>query len=605
MANLPTEILTMIFEYALPWFSNPATDESGLFQDRLKEGNPLTKVCRRWRYLVLPKILRSVTISECTFLTKSAHCHNCRTSANKHLVSVPVVRSLFDGTATLEATQLADHIRTVALSPVPCERRSANGEDSLESGFVFFLPRVETVVLPSNLVRNFLNGSSAHGLSLALKPLPSVRIYNSTSSIGSPYRRRATFSSSNDLDEFSTSWIIPEDIKKLEVDGDCLRMFEKMPLVLLEELTVNRRSYGDKFIQPPPIVSLITLLSNYNAEFSTLSKVTIRWLPKSDQSFPALGGSTSKDACLCSTLASIISLEHLDTSTICPLFFAKKLGKCVTSVAFEYPCVHSRARPPPPTKHQDLRALVGPAMEMRNRLIPEATEPSRVSTLISLLSTKSRDKPHLIESSLTTPPAYTLDLSRKVVRVTEYSAKAATRYRLYINSLVARSTKAIVAREDKKLLSEYAIAARSKSLTDSWHCSWTGPSTTKKQRTTVLRWDYDVDMDVFFGGATAGEFMVLGRQKDRLLNAREAEERKAKKAEMEKLKSVTPPKKRSRKRKQDTADPVQTTTPIAESPSKRQKSSQGVVLPPISSLLATTSIKTTSTNVFQGYTMWA
>ncbi|KAK6544853.1 hypothetical protein TWF694_001534 [Orbilia ellipsospora] len=587
ISKLPTEILSMIMEYTLPWFSQP-DDESVSFHEKLTGASPLIRVCQRWRYLLLPKLLRSVTISECTFLTKSAHCQNCMLSAGKHLVSVPIVRSLFDGTATPEVTQLAEHIRTVSLSATSCERRSMNGEDSLESGFVFFLPRVQTVVIPSNLVRNFMNGASAHGLNLNQKTLPNIRIHALPSNLSIAARRRLALSDYIDSDEFMDSWIIAEDIKRLEVDGDCLQMCTRMEMLLLEELTINRRSHGDKFIQPPTLSTLATLFSRYNTEFSTLSKVTIRWLPKAESPAFLAANNASHDNCTCVTLAGIPSLEYLDTSTVCPLFFTKKVGKCMKSVAFEYSCVTTKTRPPPPIKYQEFRTLITSAHEMRNRLISDDIDHSRISTKISLISTKARDKPHTMDVSLTTPPAYSIDLGRKVVRVTEYSAKAATRYRLYINSLVARSTKAIMAREDKKLLSEYAIAARANSLTNRWDCSWTGAATTaKKQRTTVLKWDYDVDLDVFFSGAASGEFMVLGRAKDRLLNARETEERKAKKAEMERLKKAAPPKKRSRKRKQDPqAEPPQLDTqPIVDSATKKPKVSSGVVLPPISTLL--------------------
>ncbi|KAF3941775.1 hypothetical protein ABW19_dt0203716 [Dactylella cylindrospora] len=581
ISKLPPELLWMIFDYALPSLSRSTIDDPAFFQERLKEGIPMMKVCRQWRYMLLPKILRSVTVSECTFLTKSAHCQFCQ--IHRYLVSVPVVRSLFDGTATIEMMQMAEHIRTVALSPLPCERRSKNGEDSLESGFVYFLPRVETVVLPSSLVRNFLNGSSAHGLNLNPKALPNIRVYNPTPA--APTRRRLPFSDFHDVGDVGGSWIIPEDVKKLELDGDCLRLCAKIPMLLLEELTIDRRSHGDKFAQTPPASALCQFLSLYSTEFSTLSRITLRWLPKPDPSFPLSSGSNStQDPCLCSLLASIPSLEHLDLSSICPLLFAKKVGKCISSVAFEYPCVLNRTRPPPPTKYTNIRSLIGPATEMRTRLIPEGVESSRVPTVITLISIKSRDMPHLVEASLTTPPSYSLDLAKKITRVTEYSAKAATRYKLYINSLVTRSTKTILAREPKGLLSEYAIAAHAKSLTDTWHCSYIGPPASKKQRTTVLKWNYDVDLDVFLSGASSGEFMTLGRQKDRILNAREAEERKMRKLEMEKIKSAAPPKKRSRKRKADTQDmPIQV---LGVTPGKKQKQKQGsaVVLPPVATV---------------------
>ncbi|KAF3904988.1 hypothetical protein AA313_de0201736 [Arthrobotrys entomopaga] len=586
ISRLPTEILSMIMEYTLSWFGHP-DDESVSFHEKLTGANPLIRVCQRWRYLLLPKLLRSVTISECTFLTKSAHCQNCMLSAGKHLVSVPIVRSLFDGTATPEVTQLAEYIQTVSLSAMPCERRSLNGEDSLESGFVFFLPRVQTVVIPSNLVKNFMNGASAHGLNLDQKVLPNIRIHALPSSLSVTRRRPPLASDSIEADQLMHSWIIPEDIKRLEVDGDCLQMCTKMEMLLLEELTINRRSHGDKFIQPPTLSTLATLFSRYNTEFSTLSKVTIRWLPKAEPSFLA-SGSASNDNCPCVTLAGIPSLEYLDASAVCPLFFTKKIGKCMKCVAFEYPCVMTKTRPPPPIKYQEFRTLITSANEMRNRLILDEMEQCQVSTKISLISNKARDKPHTMDISLNTSPAYTVELGEKVVRVTEYSAKAATRYRLYINSLVARSTKAIMAREDKKLLSEYAIAARANSLTNRWNCTWTGPApTAKKQRTTVLKWDYNVDLDVFLSGAGSGEFMVLGRAKDRLLNARETEERRAKKAEMERLKKTAPPKKRSRKRKQDTKEqPLRPDTQNVTDPAtKKPKLDSGVVLPPISSLL--------------------
>ncbi|EPS37959.1 hypothetical protein H072_8309 [Dactylellina haptotyla CBS 200.50] len=584
ITKLPTEILAIIFEYCLPWLSNSEAEETTLFQEKLQGGGPLIRVCQRWRYILLPRLIRSVTISECTFLTKSAHCNSCVTMAGRHLVSVPIVRSLFDGTATAEVTQLAEHIRTVTLTPTLCERRSINGEDSLESGFVFFLPRVETVIIPSNLVRNFMNGASAHGLALQQKTLPNIRIHNTVPALNSTARRRLAFSDFIDTEEFRSSWIVPEDIKRLEVDGDCLQMCTRMEMLLLEELTINRRSHGDKFIQPPALSTLITLFSRYNTDFSTLSKITIRWLPKSEPVFASTP--SSQDSCTCVTLAGIPSLEHLDASAVCPLFFAKKTGKCAKSVAFEYNCVANRVRPTSPTKYHEFRTLITSATEMRGRLILDPIEPSRFSTTISLISTKARDKPSTIDASLTTFPAYSIDLSTKVVRVTEYSAKAATRYKLYINNLIDRSTKAIAGREDKRLLSEYAIAARAKSLIDRWDCKWIAPAGVRKQRTTVLRWSYDVDMDVFFAGAAAGEFMVQGRLKDRLLNAREAEERKVKKAEMERMKSVAPPKKRSRKRKQDIEEKVtqpdnQPALPVA----KKHKPSLGLS---ISDLLAAT-----------------
>ncbi|KAF3911324.1 hypothetical protein ABW21_db0205247 [Orbilia brochopaga] len=600
ITKLPTEILGMIFEQALPWFSNPALQDPVFFQDRLREATPFMKVCRRWRYTLLPQVLRSITISECTFLTKSAHCAHC--TANTSLVSVPVVRSLFDGSSTPESRQLADFIRTVALSPQPCERRHIDGEDSLESGFVFFLPNVESVVLPSHRVKPFLNSASKHGHNLGLKSLPNFRIDNTSAHQYLPARRRIGFPDPLDLTDVATSWVIPEDIRKLEVEGECLRMCTSWPMLLLEELTINRRNPGDKFMQSPAPSTLCQFLSCYTMEFSVLSRITIRWLPKSDQGLP-IAGSAPQDTCLCSIFGSIPSLEYLDASTVCPLLFGRKTGKCINSVAFEFPCATSRHRPPPATKQHNLRALVAPALEMRARLIPADTEPSRVSTSITLATIKSRDKPESVELSLNTPPSYTLDISKHVVRVTEYSAKAATRYKAYVSSLVSRSTTSIIAREDKRLLSEYAIAARAKMLTDSWHCAWSGAQSTKKQRSTVLKWDYDVDMDVFFSGAFAAEFMILGRQKDRLLNAREAEERKARKAELEKLRSAaaTTPKKRvSKKRKADTVveeeqpvvlDGPQKLAPIEETTTttrrkKRRTASSVVSLPPIAGLLA-------------------
>ncbi|KAK6332270.1 hypothetical protein TWF696_002991 [Orbilia brochopaga] len=605
ITKLPTEILGMIFEQALPWFNAQAPHDPVLFQDRLRDATPFMKVCRRWRYTLLPQVLKSITISECTFLTKSAHCANC--ISNTPLVSVPVVRSLFDGTSTPESRQLADYIKTVALSPLPCDRRHVDGEDSLESGFVFFLPNVESVVLPAHRVKAFLNAASKHGHRLGLKSLPNFRIYNASAHQYIPQRRRAGYPDPLDLADVANSWVIPEDIRKLEIEGECLRLCATWPMLLLEDLTINRRNFGDKFIQSPAPATLCQFLSCYTMDFAVLSRITIRWLPKSDQGLPIVG-SSPPDSCLCSMFALIPSLEHIDASTVCPLLFGKKTGRCISSVVFEFPCATSRHRPPPPTKHHNLRALVTPALEMRARLIPEDTEPSRVPTVISLASIRSRDKPESVEPSLNTPPSYTLDIGRNVVRVTEYSAKAATRYKAYVSSLVGRSTQAIIAREDKRLLSEYAIAARAKTLTDSWQCAWTGPQTAKKQRSTVLRWDYDVDMDVFFSGAVSGEFMVLGRQKDRLLNTREAEERKARKAELEKLKSAAAaaaPKKRTKKRKVDAAiddsvtaasqavtiDGAPKLAPIEETSTRRKKrktTSNVVNLPPIAGLLTET-----------------
>ncbi|KAJ6259381.1 hypothetical protein Dda_6282 [Drechslerella dactyloides] len=597
ITKLPSEILSMIFEQALPWFNNPALQDPMAFQDRLKGATPFMKVCRRWRYTLLPQVLKSITISECTFLTKSAHCAVC--ISNNSLVSVPVVRSLFDGTSTPESRQVADFIKTVAISPSLCERRQPDGEDSLESGFVFFLPNIESVVLPSHRVKSFLNAASKHGHNLGQKSLPNIRIYNTSHHYMPQPRRRLGFQDPLDITDVADSWVIPEDIKKLEIEGECLRLCTSWPMLLLEDLTINGRNFGDKLFTSPPPSTICQFLSCYTTDFSVLSRITIRWLPKTDQGLPIVGN-TPPDICLCSVFASIPSLEHLDASTVCPLLFGKKTGKCISSVVFEYPCATSRHRPPPPTKHHNLRALVGPAAEMRARLIPADIEPSRVPTLISLATIRSRDRPESMELSLNTPPSYTLDFSRNVVRVTEYSAKAATRYKQYINGLVGRSMKSIVAREDKRLLSEYAIAARAKSLTDSWQCVWNCLQSTKKQRSVLIRWDYEVDMEVFFNGAVSGEFMVLGRQKDRLLNTREAEERKARKLEMEKLKSAAAaaPKKRTKKRKADAAvdesiigasqgailDGPQKLAPI-ETTTRRKKRRTASSLPPIAKIL--------------------
>ncbi|EWC45459.1 hypothetical protein DRE_00858 [Drechslerella stenobrocha 248] len=596
VSKLPTEILTMIFKHTLNFcYSSKQVDPtSQLFSFKLKEATPLMRVCRRWRYTLLPTVLRDITISECTFLTKSAHCPHC--VQNKHLVSVPIVRSLFDGTATPEVRRLADHIRTVALSPLPCTRRHHDGEDSLESGFVFFLPNVETVILPSDLTKAFLNGASVHGLDLDLKSLPAIKIYNT-----SPYsqgRRRVGVRDPSDLAEVTSKWVIPQDIKKLEVDGGSLQMCTSLPMLLLEELSINQRLYQDKFVQPAPSVStLCQFLSYYTTNFTVLSRITMRGLLKQDPG-PYFEPNGISGSCICSLLASIPSLEHLDVLAVCPLFFTEKVQKCIKSVSWGDSCNKNRSHSHVPTKLHNLQALISSATDMRARLIPEDTDRSRVPTLLTWATVTSREEPWLADKSLTAQPTYSFDLAKNSVQVLEYSSKAATRYQRYITGIVERSVVAISAREDKKLLSEYAIAARAKYLTDSWKSSWTGPPVAKKQRTTVLTWNYEVDIDVFLAGASAGEFMVIGRQKDRLLNTREAEERKARKAEMEKLKSEAAPKKRSRKRKSDVvadksaigaqtvaADDT-TLPPIEENKRKKRKSnSSTITLPPIASLL--------------------